>query len=108
MAQAVDEDRATLALQDRAALPGSVQHRVRYRPISIPRLTGDNGNAVIPYNYNADDIGRLPARGRKREEDSLSARTTVAIWKQPYSPGNPPLGTFSLETVAELTGLSAV
>ena len=38
----------------------------------------------------------------------MSARTTVAMWKQPYAPGHPPLGTFSLETAAELTGLSAV
>jgi len=38
----------------------------------------------------------------------LSARTTVAIWKQPYDPATPPLGTFSLERAAELTGLSTV
>jgi len=30
------------------------------------------------------------------------------MWKRPYAPGHPPLGTFSLETAAELTGLSAV
>jgi hypothetical protein len=63
----------------------------------------------MKYNYNSNDRTReAAARGRRRKEDSLSARTTVAIWKQPYEPGNSPLGTFSLENAAELTGLSAV
>jgi hypothetical protein len=30
----------------------------------------------------------------------------VTVWKQPYSPGDAPLGTFSLERAAALAGLT--
>src|ERR1700731_4274592 len=30
----------------------------------------------------------------------------VTVWKQPYAPGDPALGTFPLERVAEMTGLT--
>jgi hypothetical protein len=82
---------------------------VRYRFVSTPGLTEGEGNAVITYNYNRMTLlGRSRRKGKGARRISLSARTTVAIWKQPYAPGNPPLGTFSIERAAELTGLSAV
>jgi hypothetical protein len=30
----------------------------------------------------------------------------VTVWKQPYSPGDAPIGTFSLELVAAMAGLT--
>jgi hypothetical protein len=32
----------------------------------------------------------------------------VTVWKQPYAPGDQPLGTFPLERVAEMTGLTPI
>lgn len=32
---------------------------------------------------------------------------SVKVWKQPYAPGDPPLGTFSLERAAAIVGLNS-
>jgi hypothetical protein len=32
----------------------------------------------------------------------------VTVWKQPYAPGDPPLGTFPLTRVAQMAGLTPI
>jgi hypothetical protein len=35
-------------------------------------------------------------------------QSVVTVWKQPYSAGDPPVGTFPLERAARLAGLTPV
>lgn len=37
----------------------------------------------------------------------MTGRISVAIWRRPYFPGDPPVGTFSLEAAAVLVGLNS-